>query len=134
MDVDGQPKDVPKTATLAPGSTLQPKRTVDLESMAFSQGGHLMSNKKCKLHDGSFKRARKGYEDIHVPAPKQKPPVEGELVAISDLPEWARQAFTVQKLNRIQSKLYPIAFGTDEPTFLCAPTGAGKVRCFCCAC
>lgn len=131
MDVDAevkQPEAVPKTATLAPGSTVQPKRTVDLESMAFSQGGHLMSNKKCKLPDGSFKRARKGYEEIHVPAPKQKPPVEGELVPISDLPAWARDAFTVPKLNRIQSKLYPVAFGTDEPILLCAPTGAGKVR------
>jgi len=43
---------------------VQPKRTVDLESMAFSQGGHLMSNKRCMLPDGSFKRARKGYEEI----------------------------------------------------------------------
>lgn len=130
MDVDSQnkqPEAVPKTATLAPGSTVQPKRTVDLESMAFSQGGHLMSNKKCKLPDGSFKRAKKGYEEIHVPEPKQRPPVVGELVPISDLPLWARAAFTVPSLNRIQSKLYPIAFGTDEPILLCAPTGAGKV-------
>ncbi|SJK98702.1 probable ATP dependent RNA helicase [Armillaria ostoyae] len=128
MDVDGTKPEVPKTATLAPGSTVQPKRTVDLESMAFSQGGHLMSNKKCKLPDGSFKRAKKGYEEIHVPAPKQKPVVEGELVPISDLPSWAREAFTVPKLNRVQSKLYPIAFGTDEPILLCAPTGAGKTN------
>jgi hypothetical protein len=27
----------------------------------------------------------------------------------------------------MQSKLHPIAFGTDEPILLCAPTGAGKV-------
>ncbi|KIM78188.1 hypothetical protein PILCRDRAFT_824660 [Piloderma croceum F 1598] len=131
MDVDDQmkqPEAVPKTATLAPGSTVQPKRTVDLESMAFSQGGHLMSNKKCKLPDGSFKRARKGYEEIHVPAPKQKPPVAGEIVPVSDMPEWAREAFTVPTLNRIQSKLYPVAFGTDEPILLCAPTGAGKTN------
>ena len=127
MDVDVS-SDVPKTATLAPGSTLQPKRTVDLESMAFSQGGHLMSNKKCKLPEGSFKRAKKGFEEIHVPAPKQKPMTDGELVPVSDMPAWAREAFTVPKLNRIQSKLYPIAFGTDEPILLCAPTGAGKVR------
>lgn len=126
MDVDEKPT-VPKTATLAPGSTVQPKRTVDLESMAFSQGGHLMSNKKCKLPDGSFKRAKKGYEEIHVPAPKQKPTADGENVPISALPAWAREAFTVPKLNRVQSKLYPIAFGTDEPILLCAPTGAGKV-------
>ncbi|KAJ7097861.1 putative RNA helicase [Mycena belliarum] len=129
MDVDDDGKrNVPKTATLAPGSTLQPKRTVDLESMAFSQGGHLMSNKKCKLPEGSFKRARKGYEEIHVPAPKKKATPETELVAISDLPEWARPAFTVPRLNPVQSKLYPIAFGTDEPILLCAPTGAGKTN------
>ncbi|KAF9474450.1 Sec63-domain-containing protein [Pholiota conissans] len=127
MDVDQKPT-VPKTATLAPGSTVQPKRTVDLESMAFSQGGHLMSNKKCKLPDGSFKRAKKGYEEIHVPAPKQKPTVDGENVPISALPAWAREAFTVPKLNRVQSKLFPIAFGTDEPILLCAPTGAGKTN------
>lgn len=129
MDVDHpKPTQVPKTATLAPGSTVQPKRMVDLESMAFSQGGHLMSNKKCKLPEGSFKRAKKGYEEIHVPAPKQKPLAENELVPISSLPSWAQEAFTVPRLNRVQSRLYPTAFGTDEPILLCAPTGAGKVR------
>jgi pre-mRNA-splicing helicase BRR2 len=127
MDVDEKKPAVPKTATLAPGSTVQPKRMVDLESMAFSQGGHLMSNKKCKLPEGSFKRARKGYEEIHVPAPQKKQGGEDELVPVTALPEWARPAFTVPKLNRVQSKLYPIAFGTDEPLLLCAPTGAGKV-------
>ena len=130
MDVDDEakPANVPKTATLAPGSTLQPKKTVDLESMAFSQGGHLMSNKKCKLPEGSFKRAKKGYEEIHVPAPKQKTTAASDLVPIADLPAWAREAFPGTKsLNRVQSKLYPVAFGTDEPILLCAPTGAGKV-------
>ena len=129
MDVDEQVKSaqVPKTATLAPGSVVQPKKTVDLESMIFSQGGHLMSNKTTKLPQGSFKRAKKGYEEIHVPAPKSKPVTTGELVPITDLPEWARQGFSgLKTLNRVQSKLYPIAFGTDEPILLCAPTGAGK--------
>jgi len=132
MDVDGQDKSVsvPKTATLVPGSVVQPKKTLDLEGMAFSQGGHLMSNKTTKLPQGSFKRAKKGYEEIHVPAPKSKPVATGELVPITDLPEWARQGFPgLKTLNRVQSKLYPIAFGTDEPILLCAPTGAGKV-CF----
>ncbi|KAF7323081.1 hypothetical protein HMN09_00088200 [Mycena chlorophos] len=129
MDVDEQAKAaVPKTATLAPGSTVQPKRTVDLEAMAFSQGGHLMSNKKTKLPEGSFKRARKGYEEIHVPAPKKKAIPDTDLVSISELPAWAQPAFTVPRLNPVQSKLYPIAFGTDEPVLLCAPTGAGKTN------
>ena len=130
MDVDEKPKvqTVPKTATLAPGSTVQPKRTVDLEGMAFSQGGHLMSNKKCKLPEGSFKRARKGYEEIHVPAPKKPQTEPSDLVPITDLPAWAHDGFKgIKTLNRVQSKLYPIAFGTDEPLLLCAPTGAGKV-------
>ncbi|KAL4073668.1 putative RNA helicase [Scleroderma citrinum] len=127
MDVD-KPAVVPKTATLSPGSTVQPKHAVDLESLAFSQGGHLMTNKKCKLPDGSFKRSRKGFEEIHVPAPPKKPVDDNELVPIEKLPEWARAAFTVPRLNRVQSKLFPIAFGTDEPILLCAPTGAGKTN------
>lgn len=130
MDVDAVEanKQVPKTATLAPGSTVQPKRTVDLESMAFSQGGHLMSNKKVDLPAGSVKRARKGFEEIHVPAPKTKPVDAKDIVKLEDMPAWARAAFPGYKtLNRVQSKLYPTAFGTDEPLLLCAPTGAGKV-------
>lgn len=128
MDVDEQPKEIPKTATLAPGSTVQPKKMVDLEGMAFSQGAHLMSNKKCKLPEGSFKRAKKGYEEIHVPAPQPKPVQPGELVSIGELPDWAQAGFVgLHNLNRVQSKLFPIAFGTDEPLLLCAPTGAGKV-------
>ena len=89
MDVDEQAKSaqVPKTATLAPGSVVQPKKTVDLESMIFSQGGHLMSNKTTKLPQGSFKRAKKGYEEIYVPAPKSKPIATGEVVPITNLPE-----------------------------------------------
>ncbi|KAH0834659.1 putative RNA helicase [Lanmaoa asiatica] len=130
MDVDVKEASatVPKTATLAPGSTVQPKKIVDLESMAFSQGGHLMSNKKCKLPDGSFKRSRKGFEEIHVPAPKKHAGGEDELIPVTKLPQWARAAFTVPKLNRVQSKLFPVAFGTDEPLLLCAPTGAGKTN------
>ena len=78
----------PASVTLTLSQLL--KRTVDLENMVFSQGGHLMSNKKCKLPDVSFKRVRKGYEEIHVPAPKQKAVVEREIVPVSALPVWAR--------------------------------------------
>ena len=133
MDVDEPKIEVPKTATVAPGSIVQPKRTVDLDSMAFSQGGHLMSNKKSKLPDGSFKRAKKGYEEIHIPAPKQKPTMESNFVPITALPAWAHEAFPFPfpKLNRIQSKVFFVAFDTDEPILLCAPTGAGNVCLLC---
>ena len=90
-----------------------------------------MSNKKCKLPEGSFKRARKGYEEIHVPAPQPKQAQPGELVSIGELPDWAQAGFVgIHNLNRVQSKLFPIAYGTDEPLLLCAPTGAGKVSNF----
>ncbi|KIJ58544.1 hypothetical protein HYDPIDRAFT_34072 [Hydnomerulius pinastri MD-312] len=121
MDVDakGASAAVSKTAMLAPGSTVQPKRTIDLKSMVSSQGGHLMSNKNCKLPNGSFKHTHKCYEEILVPAPKKQPDSEAELVPVTSLPQWARAVFTVQKLNRVQSKLHPVTFGTDEPVLLC---------------
>ncbi|GAW10525.1 Sec63-domain-containing protein [Lentinula edodes] len=130
MDVD-DPK--PPTTTTPPNPTLRLPKTIDLTAMAFSQGSHLMSNKKCVLPEGSFKRARKGWEEIHVPAVKSRysTTVGGssdELVPITALPFWARAAFTVPNLNRVQSKLFPVAFGTDEPILLCAPTGAGKTN------
>ena len=130
MDVDSKIDPSSKKANLAPGSAAPaPRKMVDLESMAFSQGARLMSNKKCKLPEGSFKRSKKGYEEVHVPAPQKAPIKPGEeSVLIADLPVWAQAAFTgTEKLNRIQSRLYPVAFGTDEPILLCAPTGGGKV-------
>ncbi|KDE06013.1 pre-mRNA splicing factor [Microbotryum lychnidis-dioicae p1A1 Lamole] len=130
MDVDSKANSsISKKGTLAPGGYAPPPgKTLDLEAMAFSQGGRLMSNKKCKLPEGSFKRSKKGYEEVHVPAPK-KPTREAELVPISALPEWAQPTFKgTTSLNPVQSRLYPIAFGTDEPILLCAPTGAGKTN------
>lgn len=128
MEVDVQGP-VPKTGTVAPGSTLPPRRVIDLDGMAFSQGGHLMSNKKTTLPPGTVKRTKKGYEEIHVPY-KPIPTLKvDDRVPISTMPVWTQQAFpkSITHLNRVQSKLYPIAFGTDEPILLCAPTGAGKV-------
>lgn len=33
---------------------------LDLEDLVFSQGSHLMANKRCQLPDGSFRKQRKG--------------------------------------------------------------------------
>ena len=93
--------------------------------MVFSQGGHLVWNKKCKFPDKSFKHS---WKEIHVPTPKKHAGSEDELVPMTKLPEWTRAAFTVPKLNWMQSKLLPVAFCTDEPLLLCALTGAGKVN------
>lgn len=129
MEVDAQSA-VPKTGTVAPGSTLPPRQIVDLDSMAFSQGGHLMSNKKTTLPPGTVKRSKKGYEEIFVPEKPISVPKVDDRVPISTMPGWTQPAFPspITHLNRVQSRLYPIAFGTDEPILLCAPTGAGKTN------
>lgn len=52
---------------------------LDLEDLVFAQGSHFMANKRCQLPEGSFRRARKGYEEIHVPALKPKPFDDNEV-------------------------------------------------------
>lgn len=49
------------------------RQMLDLEDLAFTQGSHFMANKRCQLPDGSFRKQRKGYEEVHVPALKPKP-------------------------------------------------------------
>ncbi|CAO1613320.1 unnamed protein product [Jaminaea pallidilutea] len=116
-------------ATLVPGSTAQPRHAVDLEAMAFSQGGRLNSNTRVRLPEGSFKRSGKGFEEIHVPAPARTGHGDVERVPFSTLPSWTRPVFGSDgSLNLIQSKCFPIAFGEDEPMLMCAPTGAGKTN------
>lgn len=63
------------------------------------------------------------------PAKAQPPPKEGELVPIASLPAWARLAFQgVTSLNRVQSRIFPTAFRSNENMLVCAPTGAGKTN------
>ncbi|XP_072177738.1 U5 small nuclear ribonucleoprotein 200 kDa helicase-like [Diadema setosum] len=111
-------------------NTMLPEKFVDLEDLAFAQGSHLMANKRCQLPDGSYRKQRKGYEEVHVPALKPKPYEDDEsLVPIDRLPKYAQPAFEgFKSLNRIQSRLYKAALESDENLLLCAPTGAGKTN------
>ncbi|KAK6033881.1 DEAD/DEAH box helicase [Cooperia oncophora] len=100
---------------VAAGQWLAARKVLDLEDLTFSQGSHLMSNKRCELPDGSYRKQKKSYEEIHVPALKPKPFAEGEkLIDIGELPKWSR--------------LCESALNTDEHLLLCAPTGAGKTN------
>ncbi|CAG0914379.1 unnamed protein product [Notodromas monacha] len=103
---------------------------LDLDDLTFVQGSHFMANKKCLLPDGSFRKQRKGYEEVHVPALKAKPFADNEsLVPIEKLPKYAQPAFQgLKSLNRIQSKLFEPTMERDENLLLCAPTGAGKTN------
>ena len=111
------------------GGHRAPKALLDLNHLAFDEGAHLMSNKKCELPKGSYRAQKKGYDEVHVPA-VEAVRVEGErLVEVKELPDWAQSAFKgMTKLNRVQSKMYEAAFKSPENILLCAPTGAGKTN------
>lgn len=103
-------------------------RDVKLDDIAFTEGSRLMSNKKVRLPEGSFKRTFASYEEIHVPAPAPGRNSQAPI-SIASLPEWARTAFPgMQQLNTIQSAIYAKAFSTDDNLLICAPTGAGKTN------
>lgn len=130
VETDKPEQSVPTKANIAPGTIAQPRRVIDIDSLIFTEGAHLMSRKKVKLPEGSFKRQMKGYEEIHVPEPQKREVQAGDLVSVSQMPDWTQPVWAstnTTRLNVIQSKVFPIAFGTNEPMLICAPTGAGKV-------
>jgi len=128
VDADLEATDADNTKA---DDALQPShKAIDLEDLEFGQGSHFMANKKCQLPDGSYRKQRKGYEEVHVPALRHKPFSDSEkLIAIDSLPKYAQAAFSGFKtLNRVQSKLSKTALESDENILLCAPTGAGKTN------
>ncbi|KAL9125726.1 MAG: hypothetical protein Q9217_005118 [Psora testacea] len=133
MDIDvpkgpAQDSENPVKESVLEGG-LQPKRLINLENLVFDQGNHLMTNPNVKLPQGSTKRTFKGYEEIHVPAPKPRRDAGERNMPTSELPEWARQGSGASKeLNRIQTKCFPTAFKDDGNMLICAPTGSGKTN------
>lgn len=129
LDTPAAPS-VPTKANIQPGTVAQPRKVIDIDSLIFSEGGHLMSRKKVKLPEGSFKRQMKGYEEIHVPEPKRREAGADEWMSVRKMPDWTQPVWASVKadsLNPIQTRVFPIAFETNEPMLICAPTGAGKV-------
>lgn len=112
------------------GQVTGQRQVLELEEMTFAQGSHFMANKKCQLPDGSFRKQRKGYEEVHVPALKPRPFEENEVLhPIEKLPNYVQPVFDGYKtLNRIQSRLWRAALETDENMLVCAPTGSGKTN------
>lgn len=108
---------------------LQPKKLINLDNLVFDQGNHLMTNPNVTLPKGTTRRTFKGYEEIHVPAPKPKSTGGERNMPTSELPAWAQTGFGSSKeLNRIQTRCYPCAFNHDGNMLICAPTGSGKTN------
>ncbi|KAJ2079560.1 Pre-mRNA splicing [Coemansia sp. RSA 988] len=121
-----------KAESAAGEKAYAPEQEIDLAELAFAQGGHLMTNDKWVPPKGAVKTTMAGYEEIRVPAPEKLPApgVDDALVDLGELPEWTHAAFAgVSELNRIQSRVYPTAFNSDDNMLICAPTGAGKTNC-----
>ena len=105
------------------------EKVIDLESISFTQGGHLMTNQRCELPEKSWRVQKKGYEEVHVPAVRPIIPSDERLTEISELPSWTHAAFPgIKSLNRIQSKMVSSALYSSDNILLCAPTGAGKTN------
>lgn len=68
------------------------------------------------------------YEEMVIPYPKPSLAADTQkLVSIASLDDFAKRAFKgYSNLNRVQSLVYPIAYGTNENMLVCAPTGAVK--------
>ncbi|KAG5340976.1 hypothetical protein C0989_012350 [Termitomyces sp. Mn162] len=66
------------------------------------------------------------YEEVIVPPAKTVPPKASErLLPVSELEPLAKESFPgYTSLNRIQSIVYPTAYGSNENLLICAPTGA----------
>jgi pre-mRNA-splicing helicase BRR2 len=60
--------DVGAAFVRAPAVKAGARSDVDLEALAFEEGGHLMSNQRCELPEKSWRASKKGYEEVHVPA------------------------------------------------------------------
>ena len=71
-------------------------KELDLEQLAFRDGAHTMTNKKCDLPDTSWRAMKKGYEEVHVPAVRSVIPKGEKLIEISELPPWTHNAFKGQ--------------------------------------
>ncbi|KAI8920167.1 Sec63 Brl domain-containing protein [Powellomyces hirtus] len=83
---------------------------------------------KFALPVGTEREEYQDYEEIIIPVSKPAPVRTSERrIAISELDEFTQKGFKgYTGLNRVQSIVFPIAFGTNENMLVCAPTGAGK--------
>ncbi|KAJ2758411.1 activating signal cointegrator 1 complex subunit 3, partial [Coemansia nantahalensis] len=93
-------------------------------------GGAMLSmfGTKYALPAGTARDEFADHEEITIPVMRTAPRRDTEQpVAIADMDPLCAHTFRkYSALNRIQSIIYPTAYGTNENILLSAPTGAGK--------
>ncbi|KAF7332131.1 hypothetical protein MKEN_00094100 [Mycena kentingensis (nom. inval.)] len=77
---------------------------------------------------GTTREMHEDHEEVVIPPARPVPTRTSErLIPVSELDPLARGSFPgYATLNRIQSIVYPTAYGSNENMLVCAPTGAGK--------
>lgn len=97
---------------------------------ASGSGGNVLSafGSRFSLPTGTIRQDKEFYEEVTIPPPKQLPMRTNErLIPITEMDTMAKGAFPGYKsLNRLQSVVYPLGYGSNENLLICAPTGAGK--------
>ncbi len=118
---------VHKLPTLPSSTSSEPRYPHVFSS---SVGGSTLSvfGTKYSLPAGTSREERQFYEEIVIPPPHNVPMRATErLVPIGEMEPMCRGAFPGYKsLNRLQSAVYPLGYGSNENLLVCAPTGAGK--------
>ncbi|KAK0543882.1 putative steryl acetyl hydrolase mug81 [Tilletia horrida] len=113
-----------------PTSTSQPEYPHVFSSATNSGHGNIISigGSKFALPIGTTREQHTFYEEVKIPPPRQVPfRMEERLIPIHDMEPLCRPAFPgYTSLNRLQSAVYPLGYGTSENLLVCAPTGAGK--------
>lgn len=109
---------------------LQKNRNVDSWLENLLPSGSTQYYEKKGLPAGTTRKTGPGYEEVFIPAAKRPPPPkDNDLVNVQMLEPWAQTTFEDTKfLNRIQSKVFPCAYYSNENMLVCAPTGAGKTN------
>ena len=87
-----------------------------------------VSGKRYTLPAGSTRKDHPRFEEYAIPATRVGSLAAGQrLIQINEMDGLCQTTFKGYKsLNRMQSLVYPVAYGTSENMLICAPTGAGK--------
>ncbi|CAH0555030.1 unnamed protein product [Brassicogethes aeneus] len=79
--------------------------------------------------ENAIKKVTIEYAEFTIPGGKKGDVKDMELVKVDTLDTVGKLVFKdIEKFNRIQSEVFPVAYHSNENILVCAPTGAGKTN------